>query len=241
MNASCPIQKYTVIVPAAGAGKRMLSSYPKQYLLIGNDCVLTHTINNLLSHPLIQDVVVSLSEKDEYFNELALSKHSRVHQVVGGAERVNSVLNGLLSLSVKDNLWVLVHDAARPCVTHDDITALIERCVSQNCGGLLAVPIVDTLKKSYQGKQHNEQVEKTIDRTGLWQALTPQMYKTEQLIDAIKQAMANSLDITDESSAIELANIPSMIVTGNRCNIKITRPEDLALAAFYLEHNFSLK
>ena len=235
------VSTYTVVVPAAGAGKRMLSSCPKQYLLIGGDCVLNHTLNNLLTHPLIKNVVVSVSESDEYFDDLALSKHPQVHKVIGGEERVNSVLNGLHSLDLQQNYWVLVHDAARPCVSHDDITALIQQCVANNCGGLLAVPVVDTLKKGYlresnESKETLEQVKNTVDRTDLWQALTPQMYKTSELIEAIENAMAQSFDITDESSAIELAKRPSMLIPGNRRNIKITRPEDLALATFYIEN-----
>ena len=242
MKTSAP-NTFTVVVPAAGAGKRMLSDCPKQYLMIGNECVLTHTINNLLSHPLIHQVVVALSEKDEYFDELALAKNPRVHKVIGGSERVNSVLNGLRSEHVIQNTWVLVHDAARPCVSHKDITALIKQCTQNNCGGLLAIPVVDTIKQSNEITPRNEslnikltQVDKTIDRTALWQALTPQMFKTNELIHSIEVALEQSFDITDESSAIEMAKIPSLLVKGSRRNIKITRPDDLTLAAFYLEN-----
>jgi 2-C-methyl-D-erythritol 4-phosphate cytidylyltransferase len=229
------ISKFIVVVPAAGAGKRMLSNSPKQYLKIGSKSVIEHTLSNLLAHPLIKKIIVSLSPSDEYFNGLNVSKDPRVLQVIGGTERVDSVLNGLLCLDQKANPWVLVHDAARPCVTHEEITRLIEQCVNNDIGGLLAVPVVDTLKKNVPMTINtNAKVEKTVDRKDIWQALTPQMYKTNELISAIENALDKSLDITDESSAIESIGLASMLVLGNRQNIKITRPEDLALAAFYL-------
>lgn len=226
---------FTVVVPAAGAGKRMLSDRPKQYLKIGTSRVIEHTISNLLAHPLIEKVIVSLSASDEYFSELKVAKDPRVEQVVGGKERVDSVLSGLLSVNQANNQWVLVHDAARPCVTHEEITNLIKQCTENNSGGLLAVPVVDTLKKSVHITSNTvAKVKATIDRTDLWQALTPQMYRTNELITAIENALENSNDITDESSAIESIGLASMLVLGSRQNIKITRPEDLALASFYL-------
>ncbi|MGB0936484.1 MAG: 2-C-methyl-D-erythritol 4-phosphate cytidylyltransferase [Colwellia sp.] len=226
---------FTVVVPAAGAGKRMLSDCPKQYLKIGSSSVIEHTISNLLAHPLIEKVIVSLSASDAYFSELKVAKDPRVEQVVGGKERVDSVLSGLLSVNQANNQWVLVHDAARPCVTHEEITNLIKQCTENNSGGLLAVPVVDTLKKSVHITSNTvAKVKATIDRTDLWQALTPQMYRTNELITAIENALENSIDITDESSAIESIGLASMLVLGSRQNIKITRPEDLALASFYL-------
>ena len=129
--------------------------------------------------------------------------------------------------------WVLVHDAARPCVTHDDIDKIIEQCIENNCGGLLAAQVVDTIKKNSQVNSHT--VGSTIDRSNLWHAFTPQMYKTVELKQAIEQALEQGLQITDESSAIELAGLPSLLVLGRRDNIKITRPEDIALATFYLD------
>ncbi len=226
-------KKFVVIVPAAGVGKRMLASCPKQYLTINNQSILTHTIERLLSHTKIGKVIIMLSDEDEYFSQTELADNANIIRVSGGKKRVNSVLNGLQVIDDKECSWVLVHDAARPCVTHDDIDKLIEHCIAKNCGGLLAAQVVDTMKQSSQVNVNA--VSSTIERSNLWHAFTPQMYKTVELKQAIEQALEQGLAITDESSAIELAGLPSLLVSGRRDNIKITRPEDLALATFYLD------
>jgi 2-C-methyl-D-erythritol 4-phosphate cytidylyltransferase len=225
--------RFVVIVPAAGVGKRMLASCPKQYLTINKQFILTHTINRLLSHPKINKIILVLSDEDEYFAQTELADNKDIVRVSGGKERVNSVLNGLQTINVKEYPWVLVHDAARPCITHDDIDKLIEQCITNNCGGLLAVEVVDTIKEN--GKDKCNIVGRTIDRSDLWQAFTPQLYKTAELTGAIANALSQNHIITDESSAIELACLPSLLVQGRRDNIKITRPEDIPLATFYLE------
>jgi 2-C-methyl-D-erythritol 4-phosphate cytidylyltransferase len=226
-------KQFVVIVPAAGVGKRMLASCPKQYLEINNQSILTHTTNLLLSHPKIAKVIIVLSNGDEYFAQTGLAENSNVIRVTGGKERVDSVLNGLHAIDIERNPWVLVHDAARPCVTHDDIDKLIEQCIASNCGGLLAAQVVDTMKQNSEQRPYT--VGRTIERSNLWHAFTPQMYKTTELKSAIEQALEQGKEITDESSAIELSGLPSLLVLGRRDNIKITRPEDLALAAFYLD------
>ncbi len=227
------LHQYSVIVPAAGVGKRMLANYPKQYLQIEQQSILSHTVNRLLTHKKIAKVIVVLSENDEYFNQTNLTDNDDIIKVIGGKERVDSVLQGLYALSGEQEQWVLVHDAARPCVTHQDIDNLIEQCITEGIGGLLAVPVTDTIKQSDDKKSENKLT--TVERSHLWHALTPQMYKTVELIKAIEQAQQQGLTITDESSAIELAGLPSQLVLGSRENIKITRPEDLSLATFYLE------
>jgi 2-C-methyl-D-erythritol 4-phosphate cytidylyltransferase len=227
-------QEFIVIVPAAGVGKRMLTTCPKQYLKINNDTILAHTVNRLLSHEKITKIILALSDDDEYFAQTSLANNPDVIRVSGGEERVDSVLNGLCAVDETVFPWVLVHDAARPCVSHHDIEQLIEQCLSENSGGLLAAPVVDTLKQSDNTKA-SLQVERTIDRSQLWHALTPQMYKTCELKQAIEKAQGQGVAITDESSAIEQTGLPSLIVSASRENIKITRPEDLALAAFYLQ------
>jgi 2-C-methyl-D-erythritol 4-phosphate cytidylyltransferase len=226
-------KQFVVIVPAAGVGKRMLASCPKQYLKINNQSILTHTTNRLLSHPKIAKVIIVLSDEDEYFAQTELADNTNIVRVSGGKERVDSVLNAIHTIDVETHPWILVHDAARPCVTHDDIDKIIEQCIENNCGGLLAAQVVDTMKQKSQG--HINTVERTINRSNLWHAFTPQMYKTDELKLAIEKALEQGLEITDESSAIELAGLPSLLVLGRRDNIKITRPEDLALATFYLE------
>lgn len=230
-------KQFVVIVPAAGVGKRMLASCPKQYLEINNQSILTHTTNRLLSHPKISKVIIVLSNEDEYFEQTELADNTNIIRVSGGKERVDSVLNGLQAIDVERYPWVLVHDAARPCVTHDDIDKIIDQCIANNCGGLLAVQVVDTIKQNSQNYLNT--VGSTIDRSNLWHAFTPQMYKTVELKQAIKQALEQGLQITDESSAIELAGLPSLLVLGRRDNIKITRPEDIALATFYLDQQKS--
>lgn len=224
-------KQFVVIVPAAGVGKRMLASCPKQYLKINNQSILTHTTNRLLSHPKIAKIIIVLSDEDDYFEQTELANNTNIIRISGGKERVDSVLNGLHAIDLEKYPWVLVHDAARPCVTHNDIDKLIEQCIENDLGGLLAAQVVDTIKQNSQG---SDTVGSTIDRSNLWHAFTPQMYKTVELKQAIKQAIKQGLDITDESSAIELAGLPSLLILGRRDNIKITRPEDIALATFYL-------
>lgn len=225
--------QFVVIVPAAGVGKRMLASCPKQYLTINQQSILMLTTNRLLSHPKINKVILVLSDEDEYFEQTELAQNTNIVRVSGGEERVNSVLNGLYTIDVEKYPWVLVHDAARPCITHSDIDKIIEQCLSNNCGGLLAAEMVDTIKQN--SEDNRNVVGSTIDRSNLWQAFTPQLYKTTELTEAIVQGLAQNLTITDESSAIELAGFPSLLVQGRRDNIKITRPEDITLATFYLE------
>lgn len=234
--------EFIVVVPAAGVGKRMQAQCPKQYLTIKQQTILEHTVFKLLSHPLIKHVVVVISDTDEYFQDTSLSTHKNISVVDGGTERVDSVLSGLLSINVSDFPWVMVHDAARPCVSLDDISALIEQTQKNNCGGLLAYPVRDTMKKARSVKsesmnspiQKKQMVEQTVERECLWHALTPQLYKTSELILAITRALQNNIKITDESSAIEYAGFGSLLVEGNGNNIKITRPDDLTLASFIL-------
>jgi len=227
-------QQFIVVVPAAGVGKRMLASCPKQYLTIDNQTILSHTINRLLSHKNIAKVVLAINDDDAYFAQTTLVVNPNIIRVSGGKERVDSVLSGLQIIN--DREWVLVHDAARPCITHDDIDKLIKQCLDNNTGGLLAVPVVDTMKLASKNNENEAiQVDKTINRSSLWHAFTPQMFKVKELKQAIEQAQAKGLIMTDESSAIESVGLTCLLVSGRRDNIKITRPEDLVLADFYLK------
>lgn len=236
-----------VVIPAAGIGKRMQASCPKQYLTIGDKTIIEHTVERLLTHPSIVKIVIVLSADDGYFFKTGLEKHPKVITVIGGKERVDSVLAGLNTLSHLEFPWVLVHDAARPCVTLNDINKLIERCAANGVGGILASPVSDTIKEA--SPKNNKQtlctkknnklphhlISKTVDRSLLWCAYTPQMYPTEQLINAINQGLHNGIVITDESSAMEQAGYPSQLVAGQRNNIKITQPDDLLMAEFILK------
>ena len=242
------ISSFVVIVPAAGVGKRMQSNCPKQYLPLNGQSILTHTLGKLLSHPRISKVILVLSENDEYFEECEFSHHDDVIRVNGGKERVDSVFNGLKAIDNAQYPWVLVHDAARPCLSHQDIDKLIKTCLDANCGGILATPVRDTMKRGslislvssesdFQGEL--SQVNNTVDRSQLWHALTPQLFKTAELFSAIDDAQKQSLIITDESSAMEQAGFTSLLIVGNSENIKVTHPDDLALAEFYLNRQMN--
>ncbi|WP_153447598.1 2-C-methyl-D-erythritol 4-phosphate cytidylyltransferase [Vibrio algicola] len=245
------IPTFAVVVPAAGVGKRMQANQPKQYLLLHGKTLLEHTVERLLSHPNIDLVVIAVSEGDEYFPELSLSNRSDVVRVNGGQERVDSVLSGLEYLSEHHGsqyAWALVHDAARPCVTHLDITKLIDACLGSStplCGGILASPVRDTMKQAMTQQATSQltttqqgmaqvTIAHTVDRSQLWHALTPQMFPLESLKNALSTGLSKGLAITDEASAIEACGLSPLLVTGRADNIKVTQPEDLALAEFFL-------
>tara|TARA_Y100001956_G_scaffold68963_1_gene71931 strand:+ start:5032 stop:5739 length:708 start_codon:yes stop_codon:yes gene_type:complete len=222
------------IVPAAGVGSRMQADRPKQYLTIEGKTVLEHTVEKLLSHSLISRVIVAISEGDPYYPRLALSQRADVIRVPGGKERADSVLSGLSYVSLhKLSDWVMVHDAARPCVSLNDIDSLIAQSITHDCGAILASPVRDTMKRA-NGQQ---EIDHTVEREALWHALTPQMFKTEQLTQALSSALSEGVAITDEASALEWLGESPALVKGSADNIKITQPEDLALAEFYLTRN----
>ena len=219
------------VIPAAGVGKRMQANLPKQYLTINDKTILEHTVERLQSVPCVEQVVIAINPQDQYFAGVNLSATVKV--VFGGDERVNSVLAGLKAIetdlgTVAKSAWVLVHDAARPNVSVDDIEKLVESCFEQNCGGILATPVRDTMKRGEGFVSHTE------DRQNLWHALTPQFFPLNQLIEALEQGLKDNITLTDEASAIENAGKPVLLVEGRADNLKITRPEDLALATFYL-------
>lgn len=226
------------VVPAAGVGKRMLSDCPKQYMNINGATIIEHTVNRLLSCRYISQVVIALGTEDEYFPELPIAQHPKVLTVDGGKERVDSVLAGLNYLSKCGEIpeWVLVHDAARPCITVEDIEQLLNCCVAQNQGGLLGTPVRDTMKRT----NAKGNVLETVEREHLWHALTPQMYKLAELKSAIESGLKLNLPLTDESSAIEAAGLYSIMIEGKSDNIKITRPDDLTFAQFILNNQQGL-
>ncbi len=221
------------IVPAAGVGSRMKADRPKQYLQIDQTTVLEHTINKLLAHPLIDKVVVAITEGDPYYPELAISQQDNVIRVAGGKERADSVLSALRYAASENYQWALVHDAARPCVHLRDIDRLIEVATQHKCGAILAAPVRDTMKRANK----NNDIDHTVDREAMWHALTPQMFRTQQLTQALSAALEQGVAITDEASALEWQGENPALVQGNADNIKITQPEDLALAEFYLQRN----
>lgn len=226
-----PILKCWAVVPAAGVGKRMQADCPKQYLPLAGKTVIEHTLLRLLESGAFQAVAVAISIEDPYWPELEVSKHPNVITAPGGKERADSVLSALKSLQglADEDDWVLVHDAARPCLTSADIHLQIETLKNDPVGGILALSSHDTLKHV-----DGDTITATVDRKHIWRALTPQMFRYGMLRDALQQTEGNPA-ITDEASALELLGFQPKIVEGRPDNIKITRPEDLALAQFYME------
>lgn len=224
-----------VVIPAAGSGRRMQSSIPKQYLTIKNKTVLEHTVQLLADIEQVTKIILVVSAQDPYIAQYKHHLSEKVAVVTGGQERVNSVLAGLHALNSNEYQWVMVHDAARPCVPKNDILKLIDTCISKQQGGILATPVRDTMKRAQpQSNTANPVVDKTEDRNGLWHALTPQMFLTEQLVTAIEQGLSQKKLITDEASAMELIELPVQLIEADESNIKITRKSDLALAEFFL-------
>lgn len=218
---------FSVVVPAAGVGSRMGASCPKQYLPLAGKFLIEHTLERLLGHPKVEQVIVAISASDTFFSTLAVASHPRVITTLGGAERADSVLNGLVLVTSE---WVMVHDAARPCITHQDLDLLIREAVTPD-GALLGSRVRDTMKRT----DLHGLIQKTVDREQLWHALTPQFFPTSLLRSALVKGKEHGAVITDEASAMELAGFRPKMVEGRADNIKVTRPEDLALAALYLQ------
>ena len=226
--------KFWAVVPAAGAGKRMGSELPKQYLPLGDRTVLEQTLDTLLGCPRLSGLVLALSPDDEHWSAIE-SRYATapLQRVDGGVERCHSVLNSLdhLATQTDANDWVLVHDAARPCVRIEDIEQLIATLETGGQGGLLGVPVADTMKRV----DDQLAITATVDRDRLWHAYTPQMFRLGELRTALREAIEAGKAVTDEANAMELAGFKPRMVQGSRDNIKITLPADLALATFYLQ------
>lgn len=218
------------VVPAAGSGQRFGADIPKQYLDLEGKPLLGHVLDLFLQAPGIDGLVLVAAGTDTRWRALLPDPVPRPVLVAeGGATRAASVLSALAALEghVRPDDWVLVHDAARPCLAAGDLANLIETLGDDPVGGLLAAPVVDTLKRAdEQGR-----VAATQDRTGLWRALTPQMFRYELLATALRGALAAGVDVTDEACAIEWAGHKPRLVSGGIDNVKVTRPQDLPLAA----------
>lgn len=217
---------FWAVIPAAGVGRRMRADRPKQYLTLAGRTILEHTLACFLDHPGLKGVVVSLAEDDPFWPELSCSREPRIHRAPGGSERADSVFNALLRLvelgAVEDD-WVLVHDAARPNLARSDLDNLLAVLAEDPVGGLLAVPARDTLKRAGP----DGRVRETVDRSVIWQAYTPQMFRLAPLQRALAEARVAGVAVTDEASAMEWAGQAPRLVEGRADNLKITRPEDL--------------
>lgn len=214
----------------------MGADVPKQYLSLQNSTVIEASLSGFLRHPQIAGVVVALQQEDQMWSDLNIATHKSIHTVVGGKTRalsVNSALNKVLEMS-KSNDFVLVHDAARPCLSYSDLDLLIQQLQQDKVGGILATPISDTIKHAKE-IDANIEVSKTIDRANLWKALTPQMFRVAVLQKALNHCFENNIDATDEASAVEAIGLKVKMIEGRSDNIKITRPEDIQLAESILK------
>jgi 2-C-methyl-D-erythritol 4-phosphate cytidylyltransferase len=225
--------KHWVVVPAAGSSRRMAGSgSPKQYLQLAGRSVIEWAIAPFLERPDCERIVVVLAEQDRRWSELPLARHPKISTAIGGNERVDSVragLRALVALANEDD-WVLVHDAARPCLRAADLNRLIDELADDHVGGLLAAAVVDTLKRS----DSSDRVQATVSRESLWRALTPQMFRYGLLDRALHAVHAGSAP-TDEAQAVEALGLQPRLVRGDPDNIKITLPEDVERAARVLE------
>ncbi len=222
--------RHYAIVPAAGTGARFGADKPKQYLDLLGRPLIFHTLAALTACPEIERVWVVLSPDDPYWPRYDWSVLGPKLETVrcGGATRAESVHNGLQAaamVAIEDD-WVLVHDAARPCLSGQMLDAMFRELADDPVGGILAVPVADTLKRA----DAEQRVAATEPRDGLWQAQTPQMFRYGQLCSALQ----NHRDVTDEAGAIEAAGLTPRLVRGDSTNLKVTYPADLALAAMSL-------
>ncbi|AKH69570.1 2-C-methyl-D-erythritol 4-phosphate cytidylyltransferase [Spongiibacter sp. IMCC21906] len=227
-------EKLWAIVPAAGAGQRLPGVVPKQYLHLQGKAIIEHSLGCLLNELRIEWIVVALNRNDQGFSALEIANHPRVKTTLGGAERAESVLNGLQALAehAAADDWVLVHDAARPCLPQSDLSKLLESGCAHDVGAILAAPVVDTIKR---GLAATQEISETVDRQQLWRALTPQLFRYGLLKSALEHCQNKHLMVTDEASAVEHLGKQPLLVPGQACNIKVTYPEDVALAEFYLQ------
>jgi 2-C-methyl-D-erythritol 4-phosphate cytidylyltransferase len=223
---------FWAVVPAAGAGRRFGASVPKQYLDLGGRSVIERSLSGFVDHGRIAGVWVVLDPADPHWASNPYSSHPKVSRAGGGPERCHSVLNALDALSEQAHPqdWVLVHDAARPCLRTEDLNRLIAELEQDPVGGLLGVPVRDTMKRGDQSGH----VVATVERANLWHAYTPQMFRLGALAAALRDAIASGDCVTDEASAMERLGHRPRLVEGHGDNIKITRAEDLPLARFFL-------
>lgn len=220
---------FHVIIPAAGVGTRMENVLPKQYLPLAGKPIVSHIIQTFFNNPRIAGIHLALSPEDEFWRSFSLNPESRMHlHYTGGGSRSETVLNTLKVMNVSDDDWILVHDAARPGLSNDALNRLLDTLSEDNIGGLLAMPVADTVKKSNEINA----VEKTISRQNLWQAQTPQMFRYATL----KQALTEFEGMpTDEAEAIEALGFSPKLVHGELRNLKVTYPQDLELLEMIFE------
>lgn len=220
------------VVPAAGRGRRFGAEVPKQYLSLAGRTLIEHSLRAVLAHDDVDGVVVALSPDDSDWPGWREIGGKPVLTCIGGAERADSVLAGLHALpaTLSEDQWVLVHDAARPCLRPRDLARLLAVGQADPVGALLAAPVRDTLKRADQvGRSLS-----TEPRDWLWRALTPQLFRRGGLTRALEAALRAGVRITDEAMAMERLGLRPCLVEGSEDNIKVTTPADLAIAEFLL-------
>jgi 2-C-methyl-D-erythritol 4-phosphate cytidylyltransferase len=219
------IPRFWVVIPAAGSARRMgATAVPKQYLPLGGATVIEHSLRPFLARSECAGIVVVLSAADDRWPAVPLASDPRITTTIGGGGRADSVRAGVASLKPRapQGDWVLVHDAARPCLSDEDLARLLESLANDEVGGLLAAPVVDTLKRA----DGSGRVDTTVDRSALWRALTPQMFR----LSILERALAQPSGATDEAQAVEALSLKPKLVEGSADNLKITVPEDLIRA-----------
>jgi|SRR5690554_3603146 len=218
------------VIPAAGVGSRMDLTLPKQYLRIAGTTVLEHSVRAIAQDPRIGAVIVAIAADDLRPQQLSFKLDIPIYFVTGGASRAASVAAGVAAAQQYGFKYVAVHDAARPCLYADELAAVIDAGLTHPDGALLALPVADTLKRSC-----GDDVEATVSREQLWRALTPQVFASARLLQALQQVGVDNPAITDEASAIELTGGQPRLVHGRQTNLKITQPGDERLAELFLQ------
>ena len=214
---------FHVIIPAAGTGNRMASVLPKQYVSLAGKPMISHTIQVFLKHPRIASIHLALNPKDDFWRSLPLEPASKLQlHFTGGESRSETVLNTLQTIKAADDDWILVHDAARPGLTQQLLDNLLNTIENDPVGGLLALPLADTLKHADGANR----IASTIPRASLWQAQTPQMFRYGLLKKALESFNGTA---TDEAEAIEALGLQPKLVQGEMRNLKITYPQDLEI------------
>ncbi len=225
------IPRLWAVVPAAGQGSRFGAELPKQYSPLAGKTVIEHSLDALLRCPELAGIVVALHADDKDFAQLSCAKHPKVTQVAGGRERADSVALAMASLTdAEAHDWVLVHDAARPCLSEQDLQTLLFKGRSHAVGAILAARVVDTVKRA----SDEQEAVTTVDRNNLWRALTPQLFRYGALREALEYCRERALPVTDEASAMEHLGGQVLLVEGSHRNIKITYPDDLTIAEVFL-------
>ena len=226
------MKRLWAVVPAAGTGRRLGGDTPKQYREVAGAPLLEHTLRALLQSRDVRGVVVAMDPADRRADTIASLSDERVQTTPGGVTRAHSVLAGLDALEnqIAEGDWALVHDAARPCLMADALAALIDRARVLGEGVILAEPVADTLKQvNGQGE-----IEKTVDRSILWRAQTPQLFPLLPLRDALRRCIEEGVSVTDEAMAMERVRQPIHVVEGASSNIKVTVEADLVFADVFL-------